>query len=271
MTPQERELITDLFDRLAQLENQPRDPDAERAIAEGLRRAPHAIYPLVQTVLVQDEALKAANARIEELEGAGRETGGRPGGFLDNMRDALLGQSDPRRSDPQRGSVPSVRPGPQPGFAAAPPSAPQGPFGQPYPQGPFGQPSPQGPSFLGTAAAAAAGMVGGSLLLGGVRSMLGGHHAGPFAQTFGELHAGSSSDHGSPWQGGGSDQLSHEAGLDDIGRAPDRGNEGSAQQGVMDADYEEADEADDPDDPDEADFADDGGSDDDSDDGLDSA
>jgi hypothetical protein len=110
-------------------------------------------------------------------------------------------------------------------------------------------------------------MVGGSLLLGGVRSMLGGHHAGPFAQTFGELHAGSGSDHGSPWQGGGSDQLSHEAGLDDIGRAPDHGNEGGAQQGVMDTDYEE----DDPDDPDETDFADDGGSDDDSDDGLDSA
>src|SRR5437763_13506957 len=36
MTPQERELIADLFDRLAELEDQPRDPDAERAIAEGL-------------------------------------------------------------------------------------------------------------------------------------------------------------------------------------------------------------------------------------------
>ena len=54
MTPQERQLIVELFDRLATLERQPRDPEAERAIAEGLARAPHAIYPLVQTVLIQD-------------------------------------------------------------------------------------------------------------------------------------------------------------------------------------------------------------------------
>ena len=69
MTPQERQLVDELFDRLAQLENAPRDADAERAIAEGLARAPHAIYPLVQTVLVQDEALKRADARIRELSG----------------------------------------------------------------------------------------------------------------------------------------------------------------------------------------------------------
>jgi len=34
MTPQERELVTELFDRLATLENNPRDPDAERTIVE---------------------------------------------------------------------------------------------------------------------------------------------------------------------------------------------------------------------------------------------
>jgi uncharacterized protein len=33
-----------------------------------LRRAPQATYALVQTALVQDEALKRANARIEELQ-----------------------------------------------------------------------------------------------------------------------------------------------------------------------------------------------------------
>ena len=47
------------------------------------------MYPLVQTVLVQDEALKAANAHIEALEG-GATGSGRPGGFLDNMREALF-------------------------------------------------------------------------------------------------------------------------------------------------------------------------------------
>ena len=94
MTPQERQLIDDLFDRLASLENNPRDADAVRAMRDGLQRAPNALYPLVQTALVQDEALKRAHARIQELED---ELGIEPGepakqpGFLDNMRDALLG------------------------------------------------------------------------------------------------------------------------------------------------------------------------------------
>ena len=68
MTPQERQLVAELFDRLAALENAPRDPDAERVIAEELQRAPHALYPLVQTVLVQDEALKDADGTIKTLE-----------------------------------------------------------------------------------------------------------------------------------------------------------------------------------------------------------
>ena len=106
MTPQERKLIDELFDRLASLERNPRDPDAVRAINEGLQRAPNALYPLVQTALVQDEALKRADARIRELEDELELEPGEPvkqPGFLDNMRDALLGK-------PQ-GSVPTVRPG----------------------------------------------------------------------------------------------------------------------------------------------------------------
>ena len=73
MTPQEQDLVNELFDRLAKLEGNPRDPSADRLIADGLRRAPHAVYALVQTTLVQDEALKRANARIEELQA---QTGG---------------------------------------------------------------------------------------------------------------------------------------------------------------------------------------------------
>ena len=102
MTPQEQELVKELFDRLAQLESNPRDPSAERLIADGLRDAPHAVYALVQTALVQDEALKRANARIEELQA---QIGGEErqhGGFLDSVRDAVLGRREPR------GSVPSV-------------------------------------------------------------------------------------------------------------------------------------------------------------------
>ena len=102
MTPQERQLVENLFDRLAKLENAPRDADAMRTIEDGLRRAPNAIYPLVQTVLVQDEALKRADARIRELTG---EDAGAPasGGFLDSMRQTLTGRSAAT-------SVPSVHP-----------------------------------------------------------------------------------------------------------------------------------------------------------------
>ena len=70
MTPQERQLVDDLFARLSKLEGAPRDPDATAAITQGLRTAPNALYALVQTVLVQDEALKRANAHIQDLEQA---------------------------------------------------------------------------------------------------------------------------------------------------------------------------------------------------------
>src|SRR5215475_8163886 len=102
MTPQERQLVDELFDRLAQLENAPRDAEAERAISDGLARAPHAIYPLVQTVLVQDEALRRADARIRELTGEDPAATA-PGGFLDSMRQVLTGHAGGT-------SVPSVRP-----------------------------------------------------------------------------------------------------------------------------------------------------------------
>ena len=104
MTPQESELVDELFNRLVQLETAQRDPDAERLIADGLRRAPHAVYALVQTVLLQDEALKRANARIEELKvqtSATAEPEQRPASFLDRMREAL-GRAP-------HGLVPSVR------------------------------------------------------------------------------------------------------------------------------------------------------------------
>ena len=61
-------------------------------------------------------------------------------------------------------------------YDQAPTVSRSGPYGQPYgaPQPPMGG----GGSFLGTAAAAAAGMVGGSLLLGSIRSMMGGSRHG---------------------------------------------------------------------------------------------
>jgi hypothetical protein len=229
MTPAERQLVAELFDRLATLEDAPRDPDAERVIRDGLQQAPNAVYALVQTALVQDEALKRANERILELEAQLNEGSEPPrqGGFLDNMRDNLFG-----RRDEQRGSVPRVRPadapmGVPPGFGAGQAGAGgsggpgYGAAPAPMPPEPQGRGGSFGGSFLGTAAAAAAGAIGGSLLLDGIRSMAG--HKGTFGLA--DQAGAGGRDGGSPWGGGGSsgggsgDDLSRQAGLDDVGRS----------------------------------------------------
>ena len=221
MTPQERQLIDDLFDRLAKLESAKRDPEAMSAIMQGLRNAPNAVYALVQTALVQDEALKRADMRIQELEAAaGQQDQGQSGGFLDSMRGAIFGQNQPH------GSVPNVRApeiagGSRPAWNTGQVLQQGQPPGQ-YNQPAYGQPqsyggAPQQPSafgggggsFLGTAAAAAVGVVGGSMLAGSLRSMMG---------------------------GGGN--LAREAGINDIGssgrRADNNDNDSGSRQGFFD-------------------------------------
>ena len=235
MTPQERQLIDDLFDRLAKLEGTPRDAEAMSAIMQGLRQAPNAVYALVQTALVQDEALKRANDRIQELEGGRAPEQNPSGGFLDSMRDAIFGQNQPRGSVPQS-SVPNVR---APGVGSRPvwnsgevmqqaQGGQQGgsPYGQATQPGygqPYGAPQPAlgggGGSFLGTAAAAAAGVVGGSLLLGSIRSMMGGGHQQAFGDTSG--YRGSVEDRRPTGDQSGSD-LAREAGINDIGSGGNR-------------------------------------------------
>jgi uncharacterized protein len=224
MTPQERQLVDDLFDRLSKVESAPRDPDAVAAMTEGLRKAPNAVYALVQTVLVQDEALKQAHHRIEELEAAGAPAQRQSGGFLDSMRDSIFGQSQPH------GSVPNVPPprdtGSRPVWNSgqvmqqgqSPGRYDQAPYGQgPYGQQPYGAPQGQmggamgggGGSFLGTAAAAAAGVVGGSLLLNSFRGMMGGNR-----QAFGDTALTGDR---SPWSDQSRSDLARDAGVSDIG------------------------------------------------------
>lgn len=192
MTPQERQLVDSLFDRLARLETAVRDPDAERVIADGLGRAPHAVYALVQTALVQDEALRRADARIRELSGDG-DAPAAGGGFLDSMRQVLGGRSGGT-------SVPSVH--------ASPPSAPDPRWNS---GGTVANAAPaSGGSFLGTAAASAAGVIGGALLLNSISSMFGHRND---ASAFAAVPRGDS-----PWDNGaaGSD-LARDAGINDIG------------------------------------------------------
>ena len=69
-----------------------------------------------------------------------------------------------------------------------------------------------GGSFLGTAAAAAAGMVGGSLLLNGIRGMMGGSH-----HAFGDTALADRATGSSPWTDSSSSSLARDAGINDIG------------------------------------------------------
>ena len=106
MTPEERSLVTDLFDRLARLEESPRDREAERLIQDGLRQAPNATYALVQTALIQDEALKRADGRIRELEaqlGAGTEPARGGASRRPNMLSRMFSRKPPCRG----GSAPA--------------------------------------------------------------------------------------------------------------------------------------------------------------------
>ena len=91
-----------------------------------------------------------------------------------------------------------------------------------------------GGSFLGTAAAAAAGMIGGSLLLSSIRSMMGSQQGAHAAFDPASGASGSS-----PWGGeaaaGG--ELSRQAGLDDVGRASSSGEDSASRgYGVLDDD-----------------------------------
>jgi uncharacterized protein len=254
MTPQERQLVDDLFARLSKVEGTPRDPDATAAISQGLRTAPNALYALVQTVLVQDEALKQAHHHIEELEAAGAPEQQQPqGGFLDSMRDAIFGQNQshgsvPNVPPPSSGSRPVWNSGQvmqqtqspghydqnsygQGGYGQQQPG-----YGQPYgaPQSPMGgafggAPGGGGGSFLGTAAAAAAGVVGGSLLLNSFRGLMGG---GGSRSAFGDT--ASIGENRNPWSDQSRSDLARDAGVNDVGSQQDLARQDREQDAEQD-------------------------------------
>ncbi|HEX5780227.1 MAG TPA: DUF2076 domain-containing protein [Xanthobacteraceae bacterium] len=163
MTPQERQRVAELFERLARLENSPREREAEELIMEGLRYAPNSPYAMVQTILVQEEALERANARIQELEMETEAEPAQPGGFLDNLRGAFGGNA----GTPRRVSVPTTggRPmGVPRGFRSGAAAG-----NQPQPQQEIGR----GSGFLGQAASIAAGVVVGSMVADALRGQFG--------------------------------------------------------------------------------------------------
>jgi hypothetical protein len=170
MTPEERQLIAGLFDRMRSYGLPDKDREAEALINQSVRANPDAPYMLVQSVLVQEQALQAANDRISQLEVELREARGdarppaRSGGFL--------GGSWGRRGEEPRSSVPTI------GARSAPSAWSQQPSAQAPPA--QQQATGGGGGFMKSALATAAGVAGGMLLADSIRSMMsGGAHASP--------------------------------------------------------------------------------------------
>jgi hypothetical protein len=193
MSPEERQLLTGLFDRIRGAASTPRDPEAEALISGNVQNMPYAPYLLAQAVIVQDQALQAANTKIQELEARLQEAeqpqqaqGG--GGFLSGIGSIFgAGNPPPRPAAPPRQGSPW---GQQPSYAAPPP--PQGgPSGGPWGGAPMGGPmgspmgapggfmgggGPGGGGFLKGALGAAAGVAGGVLLADSIRGLFGAHN-----------------------------------------------------------------------------------------------
>jgi uncharacterized protein len=168
MTPDERQLITGLFDRMRAFALPQKDREAETLINQAVRAMPDAPYMLVQSVLVQEQALEASNARIQELEERVRdlEQGPQPqqgsGSFLGGLFGGTRPDAERRPSSvpvigSRAGSLPSM---PQSRAQAAPEMQ-----------------QPAGGGFMRSAMTTAAGVAGGMLLAEGIRNMMGGSSA----------------------------------------------------------------------------------------------
>ena len=255
MTPEERQMLGGLFQRVNSAAATQRDPEAESFISDAVRAAPHAPYVLAQTVLVQQQALEAAANHISQLEAAaqqGAEQSEEHGSFLGNLGKSIFGggpPSPPPRpdSDPQayqRAAPPPPRnyapQGPQGGY---PPQPPQGYSQQP---GPWGQPQPSGGGgFLQNAASTATGVAGGVVLGNLLGGLFGGHGGGLFGGGSGGL--GGASLGGSGLSGGNPTEVTEINNYYDD--KPDRGSDANFQQfdpgapGVQDANFDNLDDS----------------------------
>lgn len=203
MSPEERQLLTTLFERIHSAAHTARDPDAEQLIADAVRREPAAPYYLAQAVIVQEKGLEAASKRIEELEEKVRQLEANASQPQEEQRGSFLssifGSSQPpqprqmQNSDPRPYGTPQPAPQAGPWGQASAPYGNQPAYGQPQPSGPWSQaprPPSGGGSFLTGALGTAAGVAGGMLLANSLSGIFGHHMSGlglgsPFSEGFG--------------------------------------------------------------------------------------
>lgn len=155
MDSNERQVIDELFGKIRHAENQSgsRDAAAETYIRDQVARQPAAPYYMAQAIVVQEQALAASQARVQELE---QQLAERPagGGFLSG----LFGGSPAPAPAPRRtaGGSPASQAAVDPRVA-----------GYMNPQ----QRQGQGGGFLAGAMQTALGVAGGVLLGNAVMNM----------------------------------------------------------------------------------------------------
>ncbi len=191
MTPEERQMLSGLFDRIRAAANGPRDAEADAFINDAARATPGAAYVLAQTVLVQQQALEAAARHIADMEAQAKAQPPAPqeGGFLGNLGRNLFGGPPPVPAPAQRPYDPRAYerdPGPayapqRPAYAPPPPPPQASPWSAPPPAPPQAGPwaaAPQPGGFLHGALQTGAGVAGGMLLGNALGGLFGGHGGG---------------------------------------------------------------------------------------------
>ncbi len=210
MTPQEKEMLQGLTDRVNQTQLTEKDPEAEQFLFQSLGRNSDSLYILAQTVLVQKYALDQATQQLnqakqdlETLRQQSQQQAAQPkhsGSFLGN----LLGMNDsPAPPPPPPPPPPNQQYNSQPQYAPVPNYPPQQPqYGQPqysqpqYSQPQYGQPgygAPQSGGFLRSAMTTATGVAAGALAFEGIESLMHG-----FGHSGGESFGGGYGNQGRP-------------------------------------------------------------------------
>ncbi len=175
MTPDERQMLADLFERIRANAAGPRDAQAEAFINDAVRALPFSPYVLAQTVLVQQHALEGAAQRVQELEAQLAAHAAAPAqetSFLGGLGRSLFGSAPAAAPPPSRGYDASSY---QRGSAQAQPS-----YAPPPQPGPWGAAPSTGGGFLSGALHTAAGVAGGMMLANTLESLIGGRGAGLF-------------------------------------------------------------------------------------------
>ena len=110
MTPDERNILQQFLQDLAQTRGAAKDPDADAMIGQAIRTNPDAAYLLVQHAIIADQALHAAQAQIEELESRSAPAQSAPsflGGGSSYQAQPYQGQQEPSyQGQPYQGQAP---------------------------------------------------------------------------------------------------------------------------------------------------------------------